>query len=130
MFDGLLSAGHGRAILSIPDEEARIRLAQKVVDEHLSVRETENLAKFYGSGNLERSKRPVSPRAYKKVAQKLRLLLATTVKVKTVRGKNRIEIEFKDEEELERIFLFIENSSSSKPASTNNKSYDELSTKL
>jgi hypothetical protein len=41
------------------------------------------------------------------VARKLRQKLETNVRVKTVRGKNRIEIEFKDEEELERIFLTL-----------------------
>jgi ParB family chromosome partitioning protein len=113
MFDGLLSAGHGRAILSISaregqaDDEARIRLAKKIVDEKLSVREAEIIARLYGSQGIERTKRPPSPRTYKIVARKLRQQLETSVKVKTVRGKNKIEIEFKDEDDLERIFLAI-----------------------
>jgi ParB family chromosome partitioning protein len=121
MFDGLLSAGHGRAILSISahegqaDDEARIRLAKKIVGENLSVREAETLAKLYGNLGIERARRPPSPRTFKIVARKLRQQLATGVRVKTVRGKNRIEIEFKDEDELERIFLAI-----TEPASQGN----------
>ena len=108
ILEGLLSSGHGRAILSVPDEEARIRFAKKLADEHLSVREAENIARFYGTQGLERTKKAVSPRSFKIVARKLRQFFNTNVRVKTIRGKNKIEIEFKDEEDLERIFNLIE----------------------
>jgi ParB family chromosome partitioning protein len=108
MMDGVLSAGHGRAILSLPDEEARIKLAKKVVDEHLTVRDTENIARLYSTQGLERVKRAPSPRSFGIVARKLRKLLKTGVRVKTVRGKNKIEIEFADENDLERILTTIE----------------------
>jgi ParB family chromosome partitioning protein len=104
MFDGKLSSGHGRAILAIPDDDGRIRLANKVVEDKLSVRETENLARLYGSQGLERSKRPPTPRSFKIIARKLRQQLGTGVRVKSVRGKNRIEIEFTDENDLLRIY--------------------------
>ena len=108
MIEGLLTAGHGRAILSLPDEEARIKLAKKVIDENLTVRETENIARLYSSQGLERTKRVPSPRSFGIAARKLRKLLKTGVRVKTVRGKNKIEIEFSDENELERILATIE----------------------
>ena len=105
MFDGLLTSGHGRAILAIPDEEGRINTAKRIVSENLSVREAEMIARFYGSNQgADRARRVPSPRSFKIVARKLRQQLSTNVRVKTVRGKNRIEIEFKDEEDLERIF--------------------------
>jgi ParB family chromosome partitioning protein len=68
------------------------------------VREAETLARLYSAQGIERARRAPSPRSFKIVARKLRQKLAANVKVKTVRGKNRIEIEFKDEEDLERIF--------------------------
>jgi ParB family chromosome partitioning protein len=111
MFDGLLSSGHGRAILSVPDEEARIRLAKKIVEEHLSVREAENIARLYGTAGIERAKRDPSPRSFKIVARKLRQILETNVKVRSVRGKNKIEIEFGSESDLERILQTIEEKS-------------------
>jgi ParB family chromosome partitioning protein len=47
MAEGKLSAGHARAILAVPDAEARERLARKVVAEGLSVRATERLAPLF-----------------------------------------------------------------------------------
>ena len=108
MIEGLLSAGHGRAILALADEEARIKLAKKVVDENLTVREAENIARLYSSQGFERVKRAPSPRSFGIVARKLRKLLKTGVRVKSVRGKNKIEIEFSDENDLERILAAIE----------------------
>ena len=49
LFDGRLTAGHARAILAVPYEEQRIKLADKVVAEGLSVRATENLAPLFQS---------------------------------------------------------------------------------
>ena len=112
MLEGKLSAGHGRAILAVPDEEGRVRLTNKIVEENLSVREAESLARLYGVNGLERSKRAPSPRSFKLVARKLRQQFDTSVRVKTVRGKNRIEIEFKDEEDLQRIVDIINGSGS------------------
>lgn len=103
LFDGRLTAGHARAILAVPYEEQRIKLADKVVAEGLSVRSTENLAPLFSVGETPRAPRPVMPQSYKRAARVLRQALNANVKVKSTRGKNKIEIEFKDEEELTRI---------------------------
>ena len=103
LFDGKLSAGHARAILAVPYEDARIRLAEKVVNEGLSVRATENLAPLFSVGDASKPQRPVTPQSFKRAARALRQMFNTNVKVKSLRGKNKIEIEFKDEEELSRI---------------------------
>lgn len=103
LFDGRLTAGHARAILAVPYEEQRIKLADKVVAEGLSVRATENLAPLFSVGETPRAPRTVMPQSYKRAARVLRQALNTNVKVKSTRGKNKIEIEFKDEEELTRI---------------------------
>lgn len=103
LFEGKLTAGHARAILAVPFEDARIRLAEKVVAEGLSVRATENLAPLFSVGDTPKASRPVTPQSYKKAARVLRQLFNTNVKVRSTRGKNKIEIEFKDEEDLTRI---------------------------
>lgn len=103
LFDGRLTAGHARAILAVPYEEQRVKLADKVVAEGLSVRATESLAPLFSVGETPRAPRPVMPQSYKRAARVLRQALNTNVKVKSSRGKNKIEIEFKDEEELTRI---------------------------
>lgn len=107
MLDGLLTAGHARAILAVPSEEKREALAKKVVEEQLSVRQTENLAPLFSVEKIGVSKRKVTPQSFKRVARQLRLLFDTNVRVKQVRGKNKIEIEFKDEEDLLRILETI-----------------------
>lgn len=103
IFEGKLTAGHARAILAVPYEDARIRLAEKVVAEGLSVRATENLAPLFSAGETPKTPRPAMPQSFKKAARVLRQIFNTNVRVKSSRGKNKIEIEFKDEEELSRI---------------------------
>lgn len=103
IFEGNLTAGHARAILAVPYEDARIRLAEKVVAEGLSVRATENLAPLFSAGETPKTSRPATPQSFKKAARVLRQVFNTNVRVKSSRGKNKIEIEFKDEEELSRI---------------------------
>lgn len=102
-----LTAGHARAVLAVPDEERRLKLAQKIVDEGLSVREAENLARLFAAGGVERAPRPVTPKAFKIVARKLRRFLATNVRVRQTANKCKIEIDFQTEEELERIFRLL-----------------------
>ena len=101
---GKLTAGHARAILAISSEEGRIRLAEKVVRENLSVRQTESLAPLFSvTKQDERPVRPPLPQSYKRAARQMRLALDTNVRVKNVRGKNKIEIEFKSEDDLAHI---------------------------
>lgn len=109
IFAGKLTAGHARAILAVPYEDARIKLAEKVVAEGLSVRATENLAPLFSVGETPKRLRPVTPQSFKKAARVLRQKLNTNVRVKSVRGKNKIEIEFKDESELQSILSEIMN---------------------
>jgi ParB family chromosome partitioning protein len=102
-----LTAGHARAVLAIQDDERRIKLAQKIVDEGLSVREAENLARLFAAGGSERAPRPVAPKAFKIVARKLRRFLATNVRVRQAANRCKIEIDFQTEEDLERIFRLL-----------------------
>ncbi len=103
IFEGKLTAGHARAILAVPYEDARIKLAERVVNEGLSVRATEHLAPLFSVGDAPKAPRPVTPQSFKKAARVLRQHFNTNVRVKSSRGKNKIEIEFKDEDELRRI---------------------------
>lgn len=105
LFEDKITAGHARAILSVLSREGRHKLTQKIVDDKLSVREAENLARLYsGKPNKSTSSRVPVPASYKSVAKTLKDVLETNVKVKSSGGKNKIEIEFKDERDLERIF--------------------------
>ena len=114
LFEGKLTAGHARAILAVPFEEQRIKLGEKVVAEGLSVRATENLAPLFSVGEMPKAPRPVTPQSFKKAARVLRQVFNTNVKVKATRGKNKIEIEFKDEEELAQILQHVMNDATSR----------------
>ena len=108
LFEEKITAGHARAILSIPTKEGRERLTRKLVEEKLSVREAEALARLFSGKKIENAKpKAPMPKEYRKVARTLKDVLDTPVKVKSVNGKNKIEIEFKDEEDLERLFKGI-----------------------
>ena len=103
MAEGSISAGHARAILAVPSEEGRIKLAEKVVKDNLTVRQTENLAPLFSGTTEEKPKREPTPQSFKRAARQLRIALDTNVKIKRVRNKNKIEIEFADEDELARL---------------------------
>lgn len=104
MSEGAITAGHARAILAVPTEDGRIRLAEKVVQENLTVRQTENIAPlFSGTQSDEKPRREPTPQSFKRAARQLRLALDTNVKVKRVRNKNKIEIEFATEDDLARL---------------------------
>ena len=105
LFEEKITAGHARAILSIPTKEGRQKLTNKLMEEKLSVREAEAIARLFSGkkSDAPKVKEPV-PKTFKTVARALKDVLQTNVKVKSVQGKNKIEIEFKDEEDLERLF--------------------------
>ena len=117
MEEGQITAGHARAILAVPTEEGRIKLAQKVVAENLTVRQTENLAPLFSVTRDEIKPKNPTPQYFKRAARTLRQALDTTVKVKQVRGKNKIEIEFKDEDDLARIIEQLSSGSQSQESS-------------
>ena len=102
--DGLLSAGHARAILAVADDEGKCALAQKVIRDGLTVRQTETLAPlFFVKDESHREPRAATPQSYKVAARRLGEALGTKVRVRTVRGTNKVEIEFSDEEDLEEL---------------------------
>lgn len=108
LFEEKITAGHARAILSIPTKEGRRKLTDKLVEEKLSVRDAERIAKML-SGKTDKPgvTKPKPPKSYKTVARALSDTLGTEVKIKSAQGKNRIEVSFKDEADLERLFRII-----------------------
>ena len=105
---GELSAGHARAILSVPDTDGRVRLAHKAKNEHLSVRQLEAMAPLYAAGKEPKTQREPTPAEYKRAARRLRRRLEAGVRIHRSRGKNRIEIEFEDDADLARILAILE----------------------
>ncbi len=103
---GVLSAGHARAILMLPDTAAMEQLATRVVAEGLSVRAVEEIVALgeHGTRRAPRSKEPVEPSV---VAETLQRNLGDRLDTRVVstegRSKGRIVIEFAGAEDLARI---------------------------
>lgn len=106
LYEEKITAGHARAILSIPSREGRQKLTEKLKTERLSVRETESLARLYSGANRAKSDTATKasvPAYFKSVARSVRERLNTNVRIRTVGGKNKMEIEFSDERDLKRM---------------------------
>lgn len=110
LFEEKLTAGHARAILSVPTLEGKKSLTNKLMEEKLSVRETEAIARLL-AGREKAASTPSSrvptPQSFKKAARSMSKILELPVRVKTVQGKNKIEIQFKDEDELQRVVAVL-----------------------
>lgn len=106
LYEERITAGHARAILSIPSAEGKQKLTDKLKEEKMSVREAEALARLIvGKENaVGRPAKPAASPLFKKTARSLGNAFHTKVKIKTSNGRNRIEIEFKDEDDLQRLF--------------------------
>lgn len=102
---GVLTAGHARAILSLDTPEAMQRLADKVVNEDLSVRATEEAAKAQPASAGKAAKAtPGARRAYlDEVAGKLGDRLNTRVKIALGARKGQVTIDFASIQDLNRI---------------------------
>ena len=106
---GVLSAGHARALLGLPDVAAMERLAQRIVAEGLSVRVTEELVALYDEPRAQDARRPAAGSRTRRSAPlpalSTRLSDVFDTRVKVTRGskKGRITIEFAGDEDLARI---------------------------
>ena len=104
--EGKLSAGHARAILAAPAGELQKRLARKVVEEGLSVRQTEALAKRLSREQQELDEcigeKPVDPMKLYRDAAAKELSTHWGRKVSITMGpkKGRLEFEFYNDEDL------------------------------
>ena len=105
--EGRISAGHARALLGLPDEEAQVAVALRTAAESLSVREVEELVRTYG-GDVVRlpgssRTRPTSDPAYAEVEEILSEQLATRVQIRAGKRQGKILIQFASPDDLDRI---------------------------
>jgi ParB family chromosome partitioning protein len=103
----VLSAGHARALLSLPDAAAMERLAQKIVAEGMSVRATEEAVALYQEPAAPTKNTIPKPNARHErldyLASSLSDRLDTNVKITLGARKGRVSIEFASVEDLNRI---------------------------
>ena len=106
LIDGLLTAGHARALLSLEDNDMQFEAATKIAADALSVRDTEKL--------IQRMKKPpkeVIPEdtsqmdsIYASIEERLKSIIGSKVKInRKASGKGSIEIEYYSSEDFDRI---------------------------
>ena len=105
----MITTGHARALLSIEDPEEQYMIAQKVFDEKMSVREVEKLVK-----NLHKPEKPKKAEnkslevIYQNIEEKLKESLGTKVSISSKdNGAGKIQIEFYDHDDLDRLMEYI-----------------------
>ena len=100
---GQVSAGHGRALLSFPDDAEKIAVAKRVIEEDLSVREVERLAQ---KANEVPKKKDVKPRGipyFNEVELSLHDYLGRKVRINGDEKKGTLQIEFYGQEDLSEL---------------------------
>ncbi|ASS73560.1 stage 0 sporulation protein J [Tumebacillus algifaecis] len=108
---GTLSMGHARALLGLPDQKQQIALAEKAIDEELSVRQVEHLVNRMQNLGQRETKKAVKPNhVLKQYEEEFRTRLGTGVKIMQGKKRGKIEIEYFSTDDLERILSLLQNS--------------------
>ncbi len=102
---GELTERHARAVLAVPDREGQRRLAKRIVDHGLSARAAERAAQDAGAKRKPRRKTAVDPA----LAARVREAIAQATGFKARIAPGHVEIEFRDEHELEELAEALEN---------------------
>ena len=105
-----ISNGHGRALIPL-DKEQQFELAERIIDEGLSVRQIEELVKEIQNPQPEEEKKtektiapnPELARACVEISKDLKSIFGTKVTIKNGKKKGKIEIEYYSPDELDRI---------------------------
>ena len=104
LITGELTAGHGRALLTITNENKQLEMAKRIIEEGLNVRQAESISQKKTSARIKKAKSP----EIIEIEEKLRDILHTKVSLSHGRKKGKIEIEYYSLDDLERIMNLIE----------------------
>lgn len=110
LIDKKISQGHARSILSISEEKNQSNLLRKIINEGLSVRQTEELVRGKSEAIFQKAKRKqVLSFTQQKFKEDLSLFLKTNVNLKVDEsGKGAIEIKFRSQNELAQIMQMLD----------------------
>lgn len=107
VIDGVISEGHGRTLLAVNNKDMQYTLAQKVIDEKLSVRQLESLIKSLGKDKKKVADNDLNP-YYNDIKERLQNYFGTKVNINSKKNKGKIEIEYYSEDDLQRILDMME----------------------
>ena len=107
--DNRITPGHGKALLRIPDHNIQLQIANRIMEEELSVRETEKLAKkILENENIVTEKKIKQKDIYiVDVEERLTNIFGTKVNISKGKKKGKIEIEYYNDEDLDSIVSLL-----------------------
>ncbi|MBR4343655.1 MAG: ParB/RepB/Spo0J family partition protein [Lachnospiraceae bacterium] len=107
--NGLITGGHARALLGLDDGDKQYEVATRIIDERLSVRETEKLVKSLLNKTVKPERKQIDTEAvYKEYENNLRSILGSKVEIKqNGNNKGKIVIDYISTEDFERIYDII-----------------------
>ncbi len=104
---GVLSAGHARALLAVEDNDRQLQLANKVINEGLSVRSLEEIVSVTKPSRTGKVRPGSRQDLFKGLADQVGDHLSTSVKISIGKGKGIMAIEFASLDDLKRIIKEI-----------------------
>lgn len=110
IIEEMITGGHGRALLSITDEEEQFKIAQRVFDEKMSVRQVETLVRNIVNKKEKEKKEDKEKKEreyqYQQMAGKIREALGRKVTISgNEKGTGKIEIEFYDNQDFDELAI-------------------------
>lgn len=107
LIESVISEGHGRALLSIENKDFQYEIAQRIIDENLSVREVEKLIKDLFKKKNEIKKEIEQNPYINDIQNRLQDYFGTKVNINSKNKKGKIEIEYYSDDDLNRILELL-----------------------
>lgn len=107
LVEGIITEGHGRALLALPNPKMQHEICQKIIDENLSVRDTERVIKNLLNPQSKEAKKTEMQPYLNDVKSKLENHFGTKVVINAKKNKGKIEIEYYSNDDLQRILDII-----------------------
>lgn len=115
VIENKISSGHAKVLLSTDDKTLQFELAEKVIEDGLSVRATESLVKLEQEKQAlvreskQQEVQQMKLDAYKSIEDELKSLFGTRVRIQSGKNKGKIEIEYYSEDDLDRLLGMMKN---------------------
>lgn len=110
--DGVLTMGHARALINIPEVDKQLYIFKLIIDQGLSVRKAEELVRELQKGGKKKAAKDKAPMSFQlqKIEDDLASKFSSRVKLnlKSTKGKGAIEIPFESEDDLSRILELLD----------------------
>lgn len=107
LIESVISEGHGRALLSIENKDLQYEIAQRIIDDNLSVRDVEKLIKDLFKKKNEIKKEIEQNPYINDIQNRLQDYFGTKVNINSKNKKGKIEIEYYSDDDLNRILELL-----------------------